>query len=449
MEETDMISPNVAGLSNVDSSAINAHSVPSAKPERRRELDMIGPFIVIGLVLAHTLTIFSGRDIIVNESQSEVTTSVAGIFISFAVLWAMPLMMLIAGTTIWYSLRKRTVAEFTKERFKRLFVPFVTGLVLAIPPMVYFKAKQDFAYAEGFLTFYPRFWQVKFSLSAFPLFLESATPDLPFFITHLWFLLYLLVYTLLLLPLLLYLHRSAGRDVVKRLANIFTRPWAIFLLALPIAVIEAILTTEWPGGWNRFVWPFFIIYGFVIASESRFGQTLVQHRRRALILGIICFFLYLGGMGFINTTQADFWSDLGLASIIVRFIKGLASWFWLVALMGYLTPRTQHDKANPKLEVPASTRTQSAVSPTMTAKAPTSSLFGRTIAYIGNGQVPLYVIHKTPIIVLGYYVVQWDVNVLVKFAVIALSSLLVTFLVYEVGIRRTAVTRFLFGMKAR
>jgi hypothetical protein len=85
----------------------------------------------------------------------------------------------------------------------------------------------------------------------------------------------------------------------------------------------------------------------------------------------------------------------------------------------------------------------------MNAKAPTSSLFDRAIAYLREGQVPLYVIHKTPIIVFGYYVVQWNVNALVKFAVIALSSLVVTLLVYEIGIRRLAVTRFLFGMKPR
>lgn len=58
-------------------------------------------------------------------------------------------------------------------------------------------------------------------------------------------------------------------------------------------------------------------------------------------------------------------------------------------------------------------------------------------------------IHRMPIIVLAYYVVQWNVNVPVKFAVIALSSLVVTLLVYEIGIRRIAVTRFLFGMKTR
>ena len=432
-------------------SATNVAHVPSGtirKPERRHELDIFAPLIVMGLIVFHTLLIFSGQQMIANESQSDVTHLVAGLVVTFTGLWGMPLLMFIAGTAIWYSLRKRSVAEFARERTKRLLVPFGTGLVLALPLMAYFQAKQASAYTESFLAFYPRFLHVKFSLSAFPLFIESATPDRVFYISHLWFVLYLYVYTLLLLPLLLTLRLSAGRGVVERLAEAFTRPWTIFLLALPLALVEAILTTDPHLGWNRFVWPFFVFYGFLFASDSRFGQALVQHRRRALILGIVGYLAYFGGLAFLLETQVDPFSDLGVASIIDRFMKGAASWFWLVAIMGTVMHRSQHN-ANPKPDVVNSARTQSAELSNMNAKVPTSSLFDRAIAYVREGQVPLYVIHHTPIIVFGYYVVQWNVNAPVKFAVIALSSLAVIFLVYEIGIRRTAATRFLFGMKAK
>jgi hypothetical protein len=279
-------------------------------------------------------------------------------------------------------------------------------------------------------------------------FIESATPDRVFYISHLWFVLYLYVYTLLLLPLVITLRRPAGRGVVERLAKAFTRPWSLFLLALPLALIEAILTTDPHLGWNRFVWPFFVFYGFLFAGDARFGQTLVQHRRRALILGIVGYLVYFGGLAFLLETQVDPFSDLGVASISVRFMKGAASWFWLVAIMGTITYRSQRN-ADPKPDTADSARTQSAVSPQMNAKAPTSSLLTRAMAYVREGLVPLYVIHHAPIVVLGYYVVQWNVSVPVKFAVIALSSFVFTLSVYEFGIRRAAVTRFLFGMKAR
>jgi glucan biosynthesis protein C len=39
------------------------------------------------------------------------------------------------------------------------------------------------------------------------------------------------------------------------------------------------------------------------------------------------------------------------------------------------------------------------------------------------------------------------VPALLKYAVISLGSLVATLLLYDIGVRRTPVTRFLFGMK--
>ncbi len=73
----------------------------------------------------------------------------------------------------------------------------------------------------------------------------------------------------------------------------------------------------------------------------------------------------------------------------------------------------------------------------------------RVSAYAQEAQLPFYVLHQTPIILIGYYVVQWNVNALVKFLLISLSSLVITLVVYDIAVRRTAVTRFLFGMRPR
>ena len=48
---------------------------------------------------------------------------------------------------------------------------------------------------------------------------------------------------------------------------------------------------------------------------------------------------------------------------------------------------------------------------------------------------------------IGFYVVQWEVPTLVKYLVISFTALVVTLVLYDVGVRRTAVTRVLFGMK--
>ena len=77
---------------------------------------------------------------------------------------------------------------------------------------------------------------------------------------------------------------NAGRRLVERLTNFVTRPAAIYLLALPMAVIEAMLGTESPGAWNRFAWVPFIVYGFLFACDGRFERALGRHWKSALIL---------------------------------------------------------------------------------------------------------------------------------------------------------------------
>lgn len=91
---------------------------------------------------------------------------------------------------------------------------------------------------------------------------------------HLYFLVYLFAFTVILLPLWLYLRKPARQRLVECLAAFLSRSWAIFILALPISIIEGALGTEPLGAWNRFAWAPFIVYGFLFACDGRFGQAL-------------------------------------------------------------------------------------------------------------------------------------------------------------------------------
>ena len=73
----------------------------------------------------------------------------------------------------------------------------------------------------------------------------------------------------------------------------------------------------------------------------------------------------------------------------------------------------------------------------------------QVLEYAQEARLPFYVLHQTVIVIIGFYVVQWDLPALVKYVLISLATLLVTVLIYDIVIRRTQVTRFLFGMKAK
>jgi surface polysaccharide O-acyltransferase-like enzyme len=77
------------------------------------------------------------------------------------------------------------------------------------------------------------------------------------------------------------------------------------------------------------------------------------------------------------------------------------------------------------------------------------SLGARVVAYAGEAFLTVYILHQTVVFVIGYYVVQWQTTALLKYVVISLTSLAVTLLLYEFAVRRTRVTRWLFGMKPK
>lgn len=414
-------------------------SESSAHSERRSELDLLGMLVVIGLVFFHTAQIFAGGDFYVMNEPSSIA---ALVIVAFASLWGMPLMFIVAGIAIWYSLRKRTLGEFVRERTKRLLIPFVVSVPLLIPPQVYYKLKSVPTYHETYAQFFPRFFDVRFDITKFPLFIGGAPPDEFFRVSTLYFLFDLYIFTLLLLPFFSYLRSSSGRHYVERFAHFCSRSGNIFLLALPMAVTEVVLGSYYSGNWNPLAWVPFIAYGFLFAGEKRIEATLHKRWKSALVLGILAFIGWFVGLGVLySALELDPSTDYGALSMTMRFLKGFASWFWVVAIMGWINRWQQvgTEKEREGSEIKLDSRAQS-LKP---------SLMDRIAGYAKEARLPFYILHHTPIVLIGYYVVQWEINALIKYLVISLSALMVTVVVYDIGIRRTKLTRFLFGMRPK
>jgi hypothetical protein len=120
----------------------------------------------------------------------------------------------------------------------------------------------------------------------------------------------------------------------------------------------------------------------------------------------------------------------------------MSGWFWIVAIVG-LAGHIFHKRST---NLSGDQSLQPSDPPSPDSKP---SLKERIFRYAVEAQLPFYVLHLTPIVVIGFYVVQWEAGVLTKYVVIALFSLVVTLLLYDIGVRRTRLTRLLFGMKPR
>ena len=212
------------------------------------------------------------------------------------------------------------------------------------------------------------------------------------------------------------------------MSGFFARRFAVFLWGILIALIEALVGAIWPSGWSRWIWPLIIPFGYLAAGDERLTGALVRHRILALVLGIVGFLVFFMGMGMLAGTAIDPWTGREGSAMGLRFVKGMTSWCLVVAVMGIVTRLGQRAADSPR-----------------TSSEPT--FWGRLVAYGREAQLPYYVLHQTPIIMIGYYVIQRNLPVLAKFWIISLTSLAVTLLVYELVVRRIGVLRLLFGIK--
>jgi len=71
------------------------------------------------------------------------------------------------------------------------------------------------------------------------------------------------------------------------------------------------------------------------------------------------------------------------------------------------------------------------------------------LVYGNDTIMPFYLLHQPVIVVIAYFVVQWEAGIWVKLLVILISSLLITLGLVELLIKPFNLMRRLFGMKPR
>jgi surface polysaccharide O-acyltransferase-like enzyme len=327
--------------------------------------------------------------------------------------WTMPLFFLLSGAASWFSLGTRSGKDYTGARLKRLLIPYIFGILVIIPPQKFLEAVSQRGFDGNYFEFLGRYF------NANTLWIDPSLQFFGHYGYHLWFLGFLAVFSLAALPLFKALRKE---NALKRIANwgtFFERPGRIFLLLLPVAVIQIALRPLFPNylSWADTVyWAIFFLYGNIIFSNHQFGQTLVKHRKAALVIGIGCFSIM---------TVIAYWGDIrslemnpgySFLDIFYQLLRSINTWAWIMFILGM---GKKHLDKNSK-----------------------------TLKYSNEAVLPFYILHQTIILIFGFFVVQWNVPVMVKFAVIILSSFMGIMILYEL-IKRIPLTRFLFGMRKK
>jgi glucans biosynthesis protein C len=406
--------------------AAAAQPLPSRPGGRRPELDVARALVVAGLVVFHSAMVF-GTSWFVNVPQPSIGF---GAFLVWGSLWGMPLLFLISGMGVRYAMRSRTVWAFAGERLGRLGIPFLTGLVLLVPPMFYLEHLAQPGFHQPYGRFWLSFWNVPAIAAGLLPHGNWTTAGIGFDPAHLWFLYVLLVFSLALLPLFRYLLTPHGTRLAGRVAGLAARhPLAMLAVAaVPVIVTEAAFGPDGStGGWERLAYVFPFLYGFLIASDARFESALARVRWPAMAVAAAATVGLLGwaaaaGAGIVNGAVPG-WSAL----------QGLAGWAWLAAIVGFAAAFT----ANRRQTITAMPRP----APAREQRWP------RAAGYANQAVLPFYLLHEPVIVAFAWIIVRWHVPIGVKYPALVAVSFAATLAIYELAVRRYRITRFLFGMK--
>jgi glucan biosynthesis protein C len=413
-----------------DARPVLESGMPPAHPphERRPELDLMRAFVVVGLIVEHAAVVFvSTEGWFVNDPHPNVGF---GIFVTWASTWGMPLLMLVSGMGVCYALRHRSAGAFVRERLGRLGVPFVVGMVALVPPMWYLRLMREPDFHMSYGRFWLRFFDLPAMAKGLPLRAEWSAGGMVFDPAHTWFLYVLLVWSMVLLPVFLYLRSHRGAGLVDRVAGFVERHGLVTLVAFaaPVMLAEAAFgANDNTGAWDRVPFLFFLLYGFLIALDGRFEAALRRGRRVALVAALpasVALMFWAGeidksGGELMNGSQTG-WSGL----------QALTGWLWVVAILGYASAIVNG----------RSRRSSKAT--------PSRSRWARVERYANEAVLPFYVLHLPVIVGAAWVIVRWHAPILAKYFALVIASFAGTLALYELLVRRYRVTRLLFGMKA-
>lgn len=344
--------------------------------------------------------------------KSAETSQASTMITVFAVQWMMPLFFILSGIGSYHALAHQRWPQYLGSRVKRLLVPLLFGIFVIIAPLqVYLERITHNQFEGSFWSFYPHYFEGWFGI---------GTGNFAWMGVHLWYLEFLFVFSIITLPLFLYLRSASGSRIVGMLARFLSRPWMIFLLALPIAIMEFIAALP-PihdslfgnrdfGGWSTLPYLTMLIIGYVLATDEGPTKAMERHRVPALLAGIITF--VLGYLAYMGTKQ---W-PLVPRELLMSFIRGILCWSWLVAICGFAGRYLRFSNS--------------------------------FLKYANEAVLPFYILHQVVILCVGFYVLRLHTHLWLEYLVIVTISFAAIMGMYELFIRRVNVLRVLFGMKA-
>ena len=375
---------------------------------RRYDIDALRVFAFGLLILFHTGMFYVAEWgwHVKSAYQSELLQ----IPMTFSNQWRMSLLFVISGLALSFVWHKYSPGGLALRRIWRLFLPLVFGMAFIVSPQAYSEAVTTGVIEPGFLSFMGQY----LSFHDFPDGAWDGEEYVTWTWNHLWYLPYILFYTLLLVPIGLFLS-GPGR----RLREAFQKlrgPWIIVVPIMPLMLYANFVFPKFPyishalvdDWYAHALYGTFFLYGFMIGRAEGFWAELRRLRWSLLVMSLVAF-------GFYMLQREVFSEEMSPALEQVRsFVIYLNRWGWIVTCLAW-----GHHLFNKPM---------------------------RWLPYATQAIFPWYILHQTLTVVAGYNLSPLALGPVIEPMLVLLITIGGCFVLYEYVIRRVALLRPLFGV---
>jgi hypothetical protein len=373
---------------------------------RRYELDWLRVLAILTVFVYHSSRFFNLGEWHVKNINTFVWVEIWNVF---ATRWMMPLFFIISGASLFYAIAKSGGwSRFYVDKFMRLMIPVLAASVTHSALQIYLERVSHGQFSGTFFSFLPEYFN--------GVYLGTGLPgNFAFHGMHLWYLLFLFLYSLICYRLFIWL-KTSGQDTLNRVMSWFTIPglmyvgFSIPLLMMKVLIPRAVLDVG-NGGWGFLHYIWFLIAGFMIVSSDRLLQHIKNQRWISLLLGVVLATAYL--------YQLFSPSRVVFSAVIMDWISALlnffSAWCWLLAILGFGMRFLAFDRP--------------------------------VLRYANEGVLPFFILHQTVLLFVGYFVLTWQINDALKWGIVFISSFIIIIMIYVLLVRKFELLRFLFGMK--
>ncbi len=375
--------------------------------ERRYDIDWLRVIAFYLLIFFHAGMFFVPWQFHFKNAQ---TSEWFETWMAFLHYWRLPLLFMISGIGVSFALGKRSPLQFIGERHKRLFIPLIFGMLVIIPPQIYFERLTQGVHFNSYFDF----WKTVFNFVPYP---QGGSLSWH----HLWFILYILFYSMIGLPFFLFFRSKYAAGFRAKLSSFIRKhPYVIYSIVIPLAASDFTLGRifpvthgmfdDWYNHANSFI---FFLTGYLITTIDGVWDVIAAQRKKSLIMGgvpSLFLILFVWGPTFeiMNERTEAFGIFYGILTVILT--AGM-----LFAILGY---------GRVLLNKPS-----------------------KVLSYANESVYPLYILHQSVQLSIGYYILQLNWGILPKFVLVVIGTFGISLLIYELFIRRFNFMRLFFGLK--